>query len=97
MLTIEFEQPFMVGGVIITEETLNELRHLQTGTRWCKTEKLPADNSGLKVFLEYMGEVTHGLLECLINADTDEKNKWIERLETMYMLRSSFESFKVPE
>lgn len=98
MLTFEYEQPLLISGVYINEDALKHLSYIQTGTYSIfDADFRRFSNSGVTEMIDDCNEIIHSLLEMLLQADRDEKDRIVDVLERAYTLLATFKSLKLPD
>lgn len=98
MVQIKFKQPLLISGALITEEVLRQLRYMQTGTAWENNPPRPFNNEGVTETEADITKLVYATIDNVVNASNEEEKKEaITMLEYLYELRSSLNSFKVPE
>ena len=99
MIKMQFSEPFMINGVLITEDVVKELNYIQNG--WFGTESFGKgfNNEGFISLKEYIAELIHVILGALIAQESNSKEKemMVDQLESLYIIRSTIERFKIPE
>jgi hypothetical protein len=96
MLKFEYEQPLQISGVYITEEMLEHLSYIQTGTVWYKNKEHKHNNQGITDYLDDIAKITHHLIGNLMECDTSERENVVRLIETAHLLRVTFEKLKLP-
>lgn len=97
ILEMNFTAPILIGGVLITENVINELRYIQTGSSWPIEAK--RNNGGYDNLNEYLTDLVFVLIDYLTNEGSESATgkKLIEQIESVYMVRSVIEKLKIPD
>lgn len=96
---MEYKEPFMVNGVLITESVIKELNYIQTGNFWIESAPVELSNAGFKSYKEDISNVVSHLIDTITLLDLDDPDRLIlvQQLENMGSIQRSFNSFCVPE